>query len=151
MDIKKLYHNVRGEKDFDDRMICIIKNYYDGLVSMRPFNENEYKEGIMLLRKVLKNEHFDEELLMESAEHMINEDGSSGHHWSVDQVKSVTAGMDFGEYNCYDVTYVMNMLYSDYYPVLGNNTDYYVRMTKLFLNDKDAPPGKAVKYYFSLK
>lgn len=45
----------------------------------------------------------------------------------------------------------MNMLYSDYVSIFGNNAAYYVKMADKFLNDKDAPKGKTLKYYMSLK
>lgn len=43
-----------------------------------------------------------------------NFDGTSGGHWSLDQVKS-NAHIDFSntEYTCYDYAYVVNMKYSD--------------------------------------
>ena len=40
----------------------------------------------------------------------------------------------------------MNMIYSDYCEVLGDNVTSYVRMAHKFLNDKDAPDGKALRY-----
>lgn len=41
----------------------------------------------------------------------------------------------------------MNMLYSDYYGSVPDNVDTYFKMAKAFLEDKDAPEGKAFRYY----
>lgn len=45
----------------------------------------------------------------------------------------------------------MNMIYSDYCEVLGDNVTSYVRMAHKFLNDKDAPDGKALRYAMCMK
>lgn len=37
---------------------------------------------------------------------------------------------------------VMNMMASDYGKVGGEDLDFYVKMTKLYINDEDAAPGK---------
>ena len=41
----------------------------------------------------------------------------------------------------------MNMLYSDYYGAVPDNVESYFKMAKAFLEDKDAPEGKAFRYY----
>ena len=40
-----------------------------------------------------------------------------------------------------------NMLYSDYYGAVPDNVESYFKMAKAFLEDKDAPEGKAFRYY----
>lgn len=45
----------------------------------------------------------------------------------------------------------MNMMYSDYYKAGGNNVNFYVELAKAFLMDKDAPEGKALRYYLAMK
>lgn len=83
---------------------------------------------------------------------LVNRDGTKGAHWSVAQVSDLakSKGVSLPNYNQYDVAYVMNMLYSDYYGVVGDNAELYLRMTAAFLNDPDAPEGKAFKYYESM-
>ena len=45
----------------------------------------------------------------------------------------------------------MNMMYSDYCGVARkygiDNPEFYAHMSKAFLNDKDAGPGKLAKYF----
>jgi len=43
------------------------------------------------------------------------------------------------------------MLYSDYYGSVPNDVSMYAKMAKKFLEDKDAPEGKALKYYLAMK
>lgn len=49
---------------------------------------------------------------------------------------------------------VMNMLYSDYGPLLAKHgpkeLDAYVELAKAWLDDKDAMPGKTARYYHSV-
>ena len=84
---------------------------------------------------------------------MKNSDGSIGGHWNVEQTTSVAKqnGINFDSFNEYDLCYVMNMMYSDYYKYFGNDLNIYVKLTKGFLEDIDAPKGKALKYYLAMK
>lgn len=45
----------------------------------------------------------------------------------------------------------MNMIYSDYYGAVSNETATYYKMAKKFIEDKDAHKGKALNYYLSIK
>lgn len=82
-----------------------------------------------------------------------NQDGTKGAHWTVDDIVSVakSKGTEFIKYNQYDFAYAMNMLYSDYYGTVTDNAETYYKMTKAFLEDKDAPEGKAYRYYLAMK
>ena len=84
---------------------------------------------------------------------MMNEDGTVGHHWKVNETTMFARNHDvnFKRYNEYDFNYVMNMLYSDFYGAVLNETSTYIKMARKFLEDKDADDGKALKYYWSMK
>lgn len=45
----------------------------------------------------------------------------------------------------------MNMIYSDYFGSVPNDTSVYSKMAYKFLEDKDAPEGKALHYYLAMK
>ena len=81
---------------------------------------------------------------------MVNEDGSKGAHWNMDQTKQV---MEQRGIQCDPVEFyiAMNMMYSDYYPVAKklnvNSVDFYADMAKAFLDDKDAGKDKLAKYF----
>lgn len=73
-----------------------------------------------------------------------NADGSTGAHWDYDTVTKVAQqeGID----NIPLFFYVLNMQYSDYF-YSGYSDSDYIRMAKQYINDKDAPEDKAVRYY----
>lgn len=93
--------------------------------------------------------HFNEHTLSKALSNMANDDGTKGGHWSVQDTNNVAAqtGIQLNKYNEYDWNYVMNMLYSDYYTIGGDDPQFYARMAFRFLADTDAPDGKAYKYY----
>jgi len=78
-----------------------------------------------------------------------NKDGTMGPHWTVEQISDYAKprGVPTVSYNIYDFSYVMNMLYSDYFGSVPDSVDTYFKMTKAFLEDKDAPEGKAYRYF----
>lgn len=84
---------------------------------------------------------------------MRNEDGTIGGHWKVADTTMVARnnGISFDHFNEYDWNYVMNMIYSDYYGSVPNETNVYVKMARKFLEDKDAEEGKALRYYLAMK
>lgn len=93
----------------------------------------------------------DEHTARKWAAMMENEDGTTGPHWSMEQVKKVIEqrGMPGDPV---EIWVAMNMMYSDYCKVakkLGVNTmDFYAEMARAFLDDKDAGvPDKLTAYY----
>ena len=78
-----------------------------------------------------------------------NKDGTKGPHWSVSDIVNYAKahGTTFDHFNEYDFAYAMNMVYSDYFGIVQDSTDTYYRLAKAFLEDKDAPKGKAFLYY----
>lgn len=65
------------------------------------------------------------------------DDKGAGAKWTVDDIVKI-ADIDFDEkdYYKYDFAYVMNMLYSDYCNIF-TETNYYIKMSKNYLEDKD--------------
>lgn len=113
-----------------------------------------YEELELDLYKEIYGCHFNKWMLEKALNCLVNENGTKGGHWALETTTQVAANnnITFGEkYNEYDWCYVMNMMYSDYYSVFGNDTNMYVKVSKAFLEDKDAPTGKAFIYYVSMK
>lgn len=87
--------------------------------------------------------------------HMKNEDPThpTGGRWTMAQTTAVMKdkGLNYPEPEWYAV---MNMLYSDYGPLLAKHgpkeLDAYVELAKAWLDDKDAMPGKTARYYHSV-
>ena len=112
-----------------------------------------YEELELDLYKEVYGCHFNDWLLERALSGLINEDGSKGAHWTVEQTEDVARSnaVSFKTFNKYDWCYVMNMLYSDYYGSVPNDTVTYMKMANKFLNDKDAKEGKALHYWLAMK
>ena len=125
----------------------------DALSMLKETHHDLYEELELHLYKEIYGKHFSDWLLEKAVKDMINEDGTYGPHWTVDQTKTVARnnGVMFKEYNEYDWNYVMNMLYSDYYGVIPDDSNSYAKFAKKFLQDKDAKEGKALCYYLAMK
>lgn len=82
------------------------------------------------------------------ANHMVNEDGTTGPHWGVDQTTAIaeSMGMTWEKVSrpCWWIT--MNMMYSDYSGVAEKYgvsiAEFYADMARAFLMDKDGPGAK---------
>lgn len=111
-----------------------------------------YEELELDLYREIYGCHFSDWLLERALSKMINEDGTKGGHWQLADTTQVANnnGITFDHFNEYDWCYVMNMMYSDYYKVIGTDVNTYAKMAKYFLMDKDAPEGKALKYYMKI-
>lgn len=94
--------------------------------------------------------HMDMETARDWTRHMHNADGSSGEHWTYEQTSKVLRdkGLDCSPAEFYAA---INMMWSDYAKVaekFGVNTvDFWSAMAAAFLDDKDAAPGKLLRYY----
>ena len=131
-------------KDFAYRAFDMLK---------RTVDEETYDEIEMIMYKDVYGCHFNKWLLEKATQDMVNEDGTKGGHWNLEQTTMVARsnGIEFKHFNEYDWNYVMNMVYSDYYGAVPNETASYVKIARRFLEDKDAEEGKALKYYLAMK
>lgn len=90
------------------------------------------------------------ELAKEWTSRMKNGDGTTGAHWTMEQTKQL---MQQRGINVAPVEFfaVLNSVYSDYCNVAKkhnvHNIDFYIDITKAWLDDKDAVPDKAAAYY----
>ena len=101
----------------------------------------------------------DHEFTREDAEawnkRMVNEDGTTGGHWTVEQTDAVAeaVGVRFEHVSPYCWNAAMNMMYSDYYKAAEkyqvSTPTFYAELAKAFLFDADAvsPRHKLGAYY----
>lgn len=94
------------------------------------------------------------------AENLENEDGTDGPHFDKRVIKERAkhAGHEMEGYTEDELCMAANMLYSDYCEVLRplvarepeKEADFYIKMARAFLEDRDAPEGavKLAMYYF---
>lgn len=125
----------------------------DSLSMLKETNPKSYEDLETHLYTKIHGKHFCDWLLEKATNNMINEDGTVGAHWTLEQTNSAAKsnGIQFDTFNEYDWNYVMNMMYSDFYGAVPNETSTYVKMAKKFLQDKDAKAGKALCYYLAVK
>ena len=82
------------------------------------------------------------------AAHMVNEDGTTGPRWPMEQTTALaeSMGLSWNKISpwCWWVT--MNMMYSDYSGVAEKYgvsiAEFYADMARAFLMDKDGPEAK---------
>lgn len=138
---KRMLEDASSEQlhDFIDRMFEELKEK----------DHEMYEELEEELYKDIYGCHFNEWLLHKATNKMENEDGTHGAHWNIEQTTDVAKqhGIEFKHFNEYDWNYVMNMMYSDYYGAIPNEINFYIKMAKKFLEDKDGAKGKAYHYY----
>lgn len=125
----------------------------DALKMIKETNHCLYEDLELYLYKEIYGCHFNEWMLEKALSKMINEDGSSGAHWSLTDSNNLAKqiGISFTNFNEYDWNYVLNMIYSDYYGSINNDISTYAKVARKFIEDKDAPEGKALKYYLAMK
>lgn len=144
MIFKDLYDGEHGSlfKKFDE-VLEMIEHAH-------PDKYYDIKNDIYVL---MHGYHFNEEMLECAYDHMINDDGTKAPKWTLEQTTQVAKsnGITFDHFNEYDWNYVMNMMYSDYSSIFADNLTYYLKLSTKFLMDKDAPKGKALRYYLALK
>lgn len=98
--------------------------------------------------------HMTREMAMDWVENMKNEDGTTGPHWSMEQIKQVMAQKGI-ECDPIEFFVALNATHSDLsreFKKYGiNNIDAYVDFAKAFwLHDKDAQPDKLARYYMDI-
>lgn len=93
------------------------------------------------------------QILFSAVEALDNANGTKGPHWSVADITSYakSRGLTYANFNEYDFSYVLNLMFSDYYGTVSDSVDTYFKLAKAFLEDKDAPVGKAFLYYKAMK
>lgn len=149
MTIKQLYSIIAKQDNYEYIMSDWI-NIFDELLSDLKI-ENPKIEKIVMndLYVSVFGEHFDVDTAYTAVSEMQNVDGTKGEHWDIDQTTSAAkqANIQFKKFNEYDFYYVINMLYSDYYNIFGNDSNSYIQLATAWLNDPDVPEGKAWRYY----
>ena len=105
-------------------------------------------EKLIMKIDLMLNPMFTRETAEYAVSKMKNEDGTEGGHWDYDTTTSVMKSKGY-DFNPCDWYYVLNMVYSDYFSK-DQPDDYYFKLAYDFLKDKDAPVGKAKKYFLAM-
>lgn len=118
----------------------------EAVIKLKDLSPTEYKDVEYNIHKIAHSGKVGDELAKQWVDCMENKDGTTGAHWTWEQVAQVHKERKMTE-DMAEFYTVLNMMYSDYYsPRFDVNT--YVEMAKDWINDADAPECKTLKYYY---
>ena len=122
---------------------------YDSFDELKRTMPELYEEMECELYEHIYGEHFTRWKYEEAVGKFDNKDGSKGAHWKAEDIVSLAKnkGLRFEHFNEWDFAYAMNMVYSDYFGSVPDSLDTYFKLAVAFIEDKDAPNGKAYRYY----
>ena len=95
--------------------------------------------------------HFNEWSYRKAVGALKNRDGTNGAHWRLEELERLGIAFEGKDYNLYDFAFAINMIYSDYYGLVPDDVQTYRKMAVGFLEDADAPRGKAWLYHDAMK
>lgn len=155
LDLRKIYEQMAGERDGKERFSKILDTVDDYICRLKEKDPESYERLKMTVYLASNGYHFDAHILEKAYSSMINDDGSKAPYFPLEDCERYARrnGVTFRNFNKYDYAYTMNMLYSDYCQILGNDPETYAGMAVKFLDDPDAPDGgatKAMHYYLTV-
>ena len=140
--VQKAYYKDLGE----DVMWKMTDDTDKFVESMRVLHPAEVDKFLSHMEDEICYPPLTESQAKEYVSHMQNKDGSTGEHWTLEQVKAfVQSHSEYSSLNVLDFYVAINMMYSDYYKA-AYTTDNYAALAKDFIGDKDAPKNKVVRY-----
>ena len=118
----------------------------DCISMLSPSNRKEIESRMYVLAY---GERINEDMAIESVEAMQ----PYGEHWSMEQTTQVGNSYGYDEFSKCSWYWTMNMMYNDYHSIIGDDTNMYIKMSKAFLLDEDAPDGdiKVYRYIQAMK
>ena len=127
--LETLLKHLKEQKDLGLTNDILMETFKSAIKPLKYSDKEVYDEVVDKLYKECYGEHFSDWLAEKAVENFKNVDGTEGAHWSVEQIDDVIRqyGIKCIGFNRWDLYFVMNMLYSDYYNVLGSDTATYVK------------------------
>lgn len=101
---------------------------------------DKYKHYKMYLYELAYGKTISDEMREEIVERI-------GEHWTLAETETVRSKYGYSDILPNEFNVVMNMAYSDYSSVFGDNLDLYVKFSKAFIKDEDAKEGKVFIYF----
>lgn len=139
---KSLMHLTKKQNWIDDLVEILKYRLKYPTTDLKEVYE-DIEEDIYLC---VNGEHFDEDLAKQAVSEMINAGGTTGEKWSKERTDEAARIVGITE-NLWDFYYVINMYYSDYNTVIGEDITMAAKLSKAFIEDVDVPEGKAYRYY----
>lgn len=128
-----------------DCLCRIVSDIHSKLLRVCPEMADELEDD---LYEGIHGRHMTAWTYKKASDSLVDHNGRMGPHWDLDQVRSLmkSKGTRSDDWNEYDLAYAMNMLWSDYSKMVGDE-DAIFRMALAFLDDPDGPDGKAYLYW----
>lgn len=127
-----------------------MRSDYGTRVDAPVWNEGANMKGGEMSKGHASSKGFDENTAHEWMERLKNADGTTGPHFSKEQVKGMMNQKSI-QADPMELWIAMNMFYSDYCKVAKklnvNNVNFYMDMACAFLDDEDAVDDKLAAYY----
>ena len=128
-----------------------LKNFVsDFMTRLECVMPQAYEELMLELHKNVYGFHFSKGLALKAVSELEDSNENKGGKYSLEEACKIRRDYNIS-LNEYDFFYVLNVMYSDYSKLLNNDLVSYVKMVSLFLKVEDAPEGKALKYYLSMR
>lgn len=148
------YNNERGDGDyqyeFGDVNATFPRPYLLPKQKIGFASEEDMKKEKQFRGRASTEEGLDERTAHEWSKKMKNADGSTGAHWTKEQVKPYMQNVGY-QGDEIEFWIIMNAMYSDYCKIAKkygvDRPEYYAEIAKAWLEDKDAVPDKAAAYY----
>ena len=119
--------------------------FEDLLCNLKEHHSKIYHKYKMCLYKIAYGENLNEEM----AKDIVADMQPYGEHWSMQQTSDVLKSHNLNV-NDIDFYVVMNRAYNDYHELFEENIEYYVKYSKLFIEDEDAKKGKVFLYFTTI-
>lgn len=133
--IDKIVENGKQE-DMDKLSEILVEIIY----KMKEPHYDLYKHYKMCLYEMAYGKVISNEMREEIVEKI-------GEHWTLEQTEQVKKDYGYEDIPANEFNVVMNMAYSDYSNIFGDNLDMYANFSKLFIKDEDAKDGKVFIYF----
>lgn len=143
-------HSKMLEEATHEQLKSFLYDQFDELKRSMP---ELYEDMECELYEHIYGDHFTDWKYEKAVACLENQDGTKGPHWTVDQITDYAKGhgASYKGYNKWDMAYIFNIMYSDYFGVVPDNVESYFKLANAFLEDKDAPEGKAYLYYKAMR
>lgn len=120
--------------------------------------EEHMDDDVMVMFEIdeaIYGPHMCEHVARHAVECMEHDNGGKGEKYPADitreHLRRHKSDADKVQAMEWDFYYVMNMMYSDYVEVFGDDINTYSKLALKFIDDIDAPKDKVKRYYYMNK
>ena len=136
----KSYIDKIVENGKDEDMEKLSEMLVEIIYKMKEPHYDKYKHYEMCLYQLAYGKTISDEMREEIVERI-------GEHWTLAETETVRSKYGYSDIMPNEFSVVMNMAYSDYSDVFGDNLDLYAKFSKAFIKDDDAKDGKVYLYF----